>query len=76
MIWSLSDQRLRWNEIVAKKRRTAPLQVEELMSSVLERQRQADEEVRRVLDECVEVVEARGMCRCLLYVRTDAHRRF
>lgn len=51
MIWSLSDQRLRWNEIVAKKRRTAPLQVEELMHSVLERQRQADAEIQGLLDD-------------------------
>ncbi|OBZ75487.1 hypothetical protein A0H81_04700 [Grifola frondosa] len=35
-IWSLSDQSLKWDEDIAKKRRTIPLQVEELMQGLLE----------------------------------------
>jgi hypothetical protein len=63
MIWSLSDQRLRWNEIVAKKRRTVPMQVEGLMHSVLDRQRSADAELHTLIREAQQDSHTRRMYR-------------
>ncbi|EIN08848.1 hypothetical protein PUNSTDRAFT_120406 [Punctularia strigosozonata HHB-11173 SS5] len=43
-IWSLADQRMKWQQEVANKRRTVPGEVAELVDSLLERQRSADAE--------------------------------
>ena len=39
-VWSLSDQRLKWDLEIAKKRRTIPMEVENLMSDLLAKQRE------------------------------------
>jgi hypothetical protein len=46
---ALSNQRLEWNKVVAQKRRTVPQDVEKLMSDVLLKQREADEEISQEL---------------------------
>lgn len=39
-VWSLSDQRLKWDLEIAKKRRGIPTEVENLMKDLLEKQKE------------------------------------
>ncbi|KZT28640.1 hypothetical protein NEOLEDRAFT_1129489 [Neolentinus lepideus HHB14362 ss-1] len=43
-IWSLSDQRLKWDREIASKRQTRPKEVADMIQDLLERQREDDEE--------------------------------
>jgi len=44
-IWSLSDQRLKWDREIANKRQTLPKEVQVLIEDLLERQREEDEQI-------------------------------
>ncbi|TFK55341.1 hypothetical protein OE88DRAFT_1622798 [Heliocybe sulcata] len=44
-IWSLSDQRLKWDREIGSKRQTRPSEVADMIHELLERQREDDEEV-------------------------------
>jgi hypothetical protein len=48
LIWSLNNQRLDWDLVVAQKRRTVPRQVEDLMRDVVDRQGAADKEIHEL----------------------------
>lgn len=50
-VWTLYNQRLEWNKVVALKRRNIPLDVEALMTDVLGRQSAADEEIKMYLNQ-------------------------
>jgi hypothetical protein len=43
-VWTLYNQRLEWNKVVAQKRREIPMDAEALMTDVLGRQRAADDD--------------------------------
>jgi hypothetical protein len=45
-VWTASNNRMEWNKTVALKRRTVPMEVENLMNDVLLRQQAADEELK------------------------------
>ncbi|EPQ58755.1 hypothetical protein GLOTRDRAFT_104409 [Gloeophyllum trabeum ATCC 11539] len=43
-IWSLADQRLKWDREIASKRQTRPKEVADMIQDLLDRQREDDEE--------------------------------
>ena len=48
-VWSLSDQRLKWDLEIALKRRGVPLEVEALMRDLISQQREHDD--RRMVEK-------------------------
>lgn len=54
-VWSLSDQRLKWDLEIALKRRGVPLEVEALMRDLIAQQREHDDKQPEVKDTDMEV---------------------
>lgn len=56
-VWSLSDQRLKWDLEIALKRRGVPTEVEALMRDLISQQRQHDENLLDAKDVDMDVDE-------------------